>query len=72
MIVKGMHLVFGIQPMKPIEGLPPGKVRIRQRPRSAMKVYVRDDRSIRCFFCIDAGDVWKAAVETGRNVRLAS
>lgn len=72
MIIKGRNLVTGIKPMKPIEGLPPGKVRIRQRATTAMKVYVRDDRSTRCFLCIDAGDVWKADIETGRNVRLAS
>jgi hypothetical protein len=67
----GPKLVFGVPVIiKPIVGLPPGKVKVRFRNTSVACVFIRGDYGIRQFYLEDKGDHWYPCFEVARNYRL--
>jgi len=63
--------IFGIPlEMKPIEGLPSGKIRLRLRPSDFAKVFVKTDSGIIGYHLRDNGDKWSAIYPFGVNQRI--
>lgn len=66
---KTWKVVWGVQKLKPIEGLPEGaKVRIRLRGGSPGKVFTRTASKTEHFILIDNGNSW-GLMKQGENVR---
>lgn len=66
----GIKGVFGVRPVKPIVGLPPGRARLRLRHGEYAKVVVKDTVGIRSFWIEDMGDEWMAFESAGANVTV--
>lgn len=61
MIRKGLRVVCGLQEqLKPIAGVPEGKMRLRLRRDALAQLFVRTRDGLRTFLLEDRGDVWFA------------
>jgi hypothetical protein len=67
MIQKGTEIVIGVQHPLPLSGFPNGAIKIKQRVGRAVKIYVRINKSIRCFVVKKVAGLWCPAFEIGRN-----
>ena len=66
----GLTIVFGVVPVRPIVGLPHGKVRVRLRNNDFARVFVRNGYGTRQFVIgVNEEGMWYPAAEQGRNVR---
>ena len=65
----GRRIVFGVRPPLPIINAPPGRQRLKMRNKSAARLYVKTDSSIREFVLEDRGDHWfvDPKLEQGSN-----
>lgn len=69
--VQKTNVVFGIpDEIKPLEGFPAGRVRLRLRPSEFVKAFVKTPTGIRKFFVEEKDGKWFPAYEQGRNETL--
>lgn len=68
MVAYGIPVVFGSQPLKPLLGFPPGKVRLRIRSRDCVKARVKTADGVREFVVKEEDGFWVPAYETARNM----
>ncbi len=61
------YLVFGVREPKPLQGFPPGKVRLRMRNKEFMRARVRTPDGIREFTVKEIDGHWMPSHEIGRN-----
>ena len=67
---KGTAYIFGVpDEVKPIHGLPRGKMRLRLRHREWAKVFVRAENSIVGFHLVNCGSHWALGAKVGENHR---
>ncbi len=68
-VQRGIPLVYGVVAMKPMEGFPAGRMRIRMRNTDYVRVFIRPpEGGIRHFAIRENGSgVWVPAVEIGAN-----
>lgn len=69
MITYGTTHIFGIVEPLPMEGFPPGKIRIRMRAKDIARAFVRTQDGIRGFYIKQENGKWKPGPEFGRNMR---
>lgn len=73
MHTNGIKVVFGIpKEIKQIVNAPPGKQRLKMRPRKFTSLYVKTDDGIQHYALEDRGDCWHVnpALRQGMNCRL--
>lgn len=67
----GIKVVWGVPAkLKRIDGLPPGRIKLRLRNNSVGKIYATTPNRIRCFVILDIGERWELGPEQGMNFRL--
>lgn len=66
--IQKTNVVFGIpDEIKPLEGFPAGRVRLRLRSKEFAIAFVKTNCGIRSFFLVEKEDKWRPYIERGRN-----
>ncbi len=70
-VLMGIKVVYGIpETIKPIQGLPAGKARLRLRPWQDAKVFVKTGETITEHIIIENSDGSWTAEEIERNITI--
>jgi hypothetical protein len=71
MIIEGdiLKAVFGVRPRLPLIHFPPGKVRIKLRPKEFAIAYVKSDDGIQSFFVGECNGYWTPMYGIGSNIK---
>jgi hypothetical protein len=64
------HTVFGIHTPKSLHGFPPGRTRIRMRPREFVKVFVKTEKGIAAFSVMEKDGFWIPRIKIAENISI--
>ena len=68
-IIGQNDMVWGVREPKPLNGFPPGRVRLRMRNTDFAQAFVKTHTGIRHFFICEEDEYWCPKFEQGSNYR---